>query len=147
MTPTLAELLLGNFLALADAPPPESMGEFMAGKLGVVAMICVLGAQEAERGPAARAWENAAFRALFARTADRYDGTLGGRLAAAAATVDEDASVTGMDASNASLRRVLIDLHIAAEDAGDRALDREILALYGEMAEQRRLDLPPLPAA
>ena len=57
-----------------------------------------------------------------------------------------DLSLEALDRANAALRRGLIALHEAVEAAGDLARHREIVALYGEMAEKRRLDLPPLPA-
>jgi hypothetical protein len=147
MTPTLPELLLGNFLTFVEPPPPEAMGEFLAGKVAVVGLINLLASQEAERGAAACVWENGSLRALFARTAGTYDAALGGKLAEAARGRDEDFSLTALAEANAVLRRMLIDLHVAAEQAGDRALDREILQLYAEMADHRRLDLPPLPAS
>lgn len=143
MTPTVPELLLGNFLALMDPPPPESMGDFMQGKVAVTGMISMLCAQEAERGIEARAWENGAIRELLKASAGRY----GAAFAEAAEGVDKDLSLAAMDRANAALRRSLIDLHIVVEQASDAALDTEIRALYVKMADARRLDLPPLPAS
>lgn len=142
MTPTVPELLLGNFLAMADAPPPENMGDFMSSRVGVTSMISMLCAQEAERGIEARAWENGAIRALLTGAA----GTYGARFAQAAAGEDRDLSLAAMDRANAALRRALIELHTAAEDAGDTGLHRAILTFYVRSADARRLDLPPLPA-
>lgn len=142
MTPTVPELLLGNFLCLMDPPPPESSGDFLQSRIGVTGMISLLCAQEAERGIEARAWENSAIRALLTRAAAAY----GGRFAEAAADEDKDLSLAAMDRANADLRRALIDLHIAVETARDAALDTEIRGLYVRMADARRLDLPPLPA-
>jgi hypothetical protein len=143
MTPTVPELLMGNFLAMLDPPPAESAGDFMQARIGVTGMISLLCAQEAERGIEARAWENGAIRALLAASAARY----GERFAAAAAGVDSDLSLAAMDRANAALRTALIDLHIAVETARDAALDTEIRALYVKMADARRLDLPPMPAS
>jgi len=143
MTPTVPELLTGNFLAMLDAPPAESTGDFMQAKIGVTGMISLLCAQEAERGIEARAWENTAIRALLAEAAGRY----GERFAEAARGEDRDLSLAAMDRANAALRTALIDLHIAVETARDAALDTRIRALYVEMADARRLDLPPMPAS
>lgn len=143
MTPTVPELLMGNFLAMLDAPPAESTGDFMQARIGVTGMISLLCAQEAERGIEARAWENTAIRALLAASAGRY----GERFAEAAAGLDTDLSLAAMDRANAALRTALIDLHIAVETARDAALDNEIRALYVKMADARRLDLPPMPAS
>lgn len=143
MTPTVPELLMGNFLAMLDAPPAESAGDFMQARIGVTGMISLLCAQEAERGIEARAWENTAIRALLAGSAGRY----GERFAEAAAGLDTDLSLAAMDRANAALRTALIDLHIAVEEARDGPLDTQIRALYVKMADARRLDLPPMPAS
>lgn len=143
MTPTVPELLMGNFLAMLDAPPAESAGDFMQARIGVTGMISLLCAQEAERGIEARAWENTAIRALLAASAGRY----GERFAEAAVGVDTDLSLAAMDRANAALRTALIDLHIAVEEARDGPLDTRIRALYVKMADARRLDLPPMPAS
>lgn len=142
MTPTVPELLLGNFLCLMDPPPEESVGDYLQAKIGVTGMISMLCAQEAERGIEARAWENGAIRDLLMAAAPAY----GERFAEAAAGVDTDLSLAAMDRANAGLRRALIDLHIAVEAARDAARDTEIRALYVKMADARRLDLPPMPA-
>ncbi len=143
MTPTVPELLMGNFLAMLDPTPAESAGDFMQARIGVTGMISLLCAQEAERGIEARGWENTAIRALLADAAGRY----GERFAQAAVGVDTDLSLAAMDRANAALRTALIDLHIAVEEARDAALDTEIRALYVKMADARRLDLPPMPAS
>jgi hypothetical protein len=137
MTPTVSELLLGNFLALMDPPPPESMGDFLQGRVAVTGMIALLAAQEAERGGEARLWENAAIRELLKQ---------GGAAIPEGATVDKDFAICGLDRVNAALRKALIALHTAAEEAGDRALDHAILRFYVKSADMRRLDMPPLPA-
>jgi len=141
MTPTVPELLLGNFLALIEPPPPEAMGEFLQGRVAVTGMISMLCAQEAERGTETRLWENADIRALLRCGAARH----GAAFAERAEVEDKDMTLAGMDRVNAALRKALIDLHIAAEEAGDRELDHAILRHYVESADRRRLDLPPMP--
>jgi len=141
MTPSLPDILVGNFLCMAEPPPPESAGEFMAGKVGVVALLSLLAAQEAERGGAARVWENAALRAVLTEAAPVY----GEALAVAAQAGDGDLSLGALDRANATLRQALITLHEAIEAAGDVDRDHAILRLYGQMAHARRLDMPPLP--
>lgn len=141
MTPSLPDILVGNFLCMAEPPPPESAGEFMAGKVGVVALLSLLAAQEAERGLSARIWENAAIRAVLAEAAATYGDTF----AQAGAGTDTDFTLGALDRANAALRRALITLHEAVETRGDTVRDHAILRLYGQMAEARRLDMPPLP--
>jgi hypothetical protein len=142
MTPSLPDILMGYFIALTAPLPPEASGDYAAGRLGILGMLAVLAAQEAERGTAARLWENGAMRALFSRAASGFDGDLGGRLATAGAGADDDFSWTALDRANADLRRLLIALHEAVEERRDTALDTTILALYRRMAHERRLELP-----
>jgi len=137
MTPSLPDILVGNFMCMIDPPPPEQQGEFMAGKVAVVALLSLLAAQEAERGVAARAAENAAIQALLDEAADDYPtqpiaGT-------------GDLTISALDAVNAKLRQALIRLHEAVEARGDAARHHEVLRLYVRMADLRRLDMPPLP--
>ena len=141
MTPSLPDILVGNFLCIADPPPPESAGEFMAGKVGVVALLSLLAAQEAERGLSARVWENAALRAVLTEAASTY----GEAFAEAGEGTDTDFTLSALDRANAALRRSLIALHEAVEAAGDTTRDHAILRLYAQMADARRLDMPPLP--
>lgn len=141
MTPSLPDILIGNFLCLAEPSPPESAGEFMAGKVGVTALLSLLAAQEAERGMAARVWENGAIRSVLAQAASVY----GAAFLEGASARDENLSLAALDRNNAALRRALIALHEAVEAAGDVARDHAILRLYGQMAHARRLDMPPLP--
>ncbi len=126
MTPALPDVLNGVVRTLATPSPPESSGEFMAGKIGLVSMLLMLSAQEAERGLAARVWENAAMRE---RLGDLH-------------TTDADLSLSALDAANAKLRTRLIAAHAAAETREDVAADRAFLELYEKMAEARRLDIP-----
>lgn len=143
MTPTVPDLLLGNFLCLIDPPPPEAMGEFMVGRVAVIGMISLLAAQEAERGIEARLWENSAIRAVLSRSGIDY----GQRFRDASRKHDENFNLAALDAANAKLRRELIVLHEMAEDRDDTKLHKEIIALYVKMAQARRLDLPPLPGS
>jgi hypothetical protein len=138
VTPALPDILSSLALTLATPLPPESSGDYAAGRVGILAMLSVLAAMEAERGPAARVWENEALRALFVRAGAAY----GDIMAGAMDDTDGDRSWSALDGANASLRRRLIALHEAAEDRGDAALDGEILDLYQAMAQARRLELP-----
>lgn len=139
MTPSVSDILVGNFLCMAEPGPPEQQGEFMAGKVGVVALLSLLAAQEAERGAAARVTENVAIRAILAEAALDY-GLQGGWPADPV-----ELTIGGLDRVNALLRLALISLHEAVEKRGDAVRHASILQLYAQMAELRRLDLPPLP--
>lgn len=137
MTPSLPDILVGNFLCMIDPPPPEQQGEFMAGKVAVVALLSLLAAQEAERGIAARVTENAAIRAVLDEAASDY--------AIEPVARTDELSLAALDGANAGLRQALIRLHEAVEARGDMTRHHAILRLYARMADLRRLDMPPLP--
>lgn len=139
MTPSLPDILVGNFMCMADPGPPEQQGEFMAGKVGLVALLSLLAAQEAERGVAARVEESALIRAALEEAEAEY-GLPGDWPSTAGLTIP------ALDAVNAALRKALIGLHEAVEAREDWPRHHAILKLYAKMADLRRLDLPPLPA-
>jgi hypothetical protein len=139
MTPSVSDILVGNFLCMAEPGPPEQQGEFMAGKVGVVALLSLLAAQEAERGAAARVNENAAIREILADAAADYG------LEGSWPADPVELAIGALDRVNAALRLALIDLHETVEARGDAGRHARILRLYARMAELRRLDLPPLP--
>ena len=136
MTPTLPEILRGNFMSLAIPATPDMAGQFMTARVSVIALLNLLAAQEAERGTAGAVREN------------RLISDLLGSAPAYAVVVPEptdDPSPAAIDGHNAALRRALITLHEAVEQRGDDATEARILALYAAMAEGRKLTLPPLP--
>lgn len=133
MTPTLPEILRGNFMSLATPATADMAGDFMAARIGVIGMLNLLAAQEAERGTAAAVLESRAIADVLA-SASGYD------IAIPAAS--DDPSPAAIDAHNAALRRALIALHDAAEQRADHGLDSRILALYVAMAAGRTLALP-----
>jgi len=126
MTPALPDLLRGAVVSLTTPPPPESSGEFMAGRIGLLSMLLMLCAQEAEKGLAVRVWENAAIRTALGETK----------------TEAPDFRLSKLDEENANLRRRLSAAHEAAEQRGDTAADHAFLELYKAMADARHLDLP-----
>ena len=140
MTPTAQELLNACILTLATPARPEDAGVFTAARIRLVALTNRLVALENADAAAVRMRENGALRELIAEAGPSHG------IAASEATdmSDGDYSLTSLDAANAGLRRLLIRLHEAAEQAGDRALDRRILKLYRDMARWRELDLPPV---
>ncbi len=97
-----------------------------------------------------RVTENRAMRTLFAEAAEggwAPDQTE--RLKALARGEDDDLTITALDRGNAELRIALIALQSAVEDAvGAASLARQkrIARLLREVAQARRLDLPPMPA-
>lgn len=125
MTPATADILAGNARVIAGLAEHDSGPDYAAARLGVVAMLCVLAAQEAATGVAVRVAENAAIAAVIGEAAEITSLT-----------------IPALDAANATLRRKLIAYHEHVEH--DAARDAEILALYRSMAEARLLVLPPM---
>jgi hypothetical protein len=141
MSPKLPDLLTGLAMAAMAPAPPEAGGDYAAARMGLIATLLVLAAQEAERGPAARRWENDAIAALLTETRDGYGPTWGEAADPEAEAPGTEPTWSALDARNAQLRRALIQLHEAAERRRDAALQRRILALYEAMAHARRLEL------
>jgi hypothetical protein len=143
MTPTATDLLTGCIKALTAPLAAEDAGPFLTARMRTVALLNRLAALECAQGAAVRIAENAAIRSLVAQAGARYAA-----LAEIATTIaDGNFSIDTLDATNAKLRRLLIELHEAAETAGDRDLDRKILKLYCDIAERRELPLPPVKPA
>ena len=126
MTPALPDVLRGAVLSLTAPTPPESSGEFMMGRVGLVSMLLMLAAQEAEKGLAVRVWENAAMREQLGETLKE----------------PPDFRLSKLDAENARLRVLLTAAHADAEARGDAAEDRKFLELYAAMAQARHLEIP-----
>ena len=141
MTPTAQHLLNACIMTLATPPRPEDAGVFAAARIRLVALTNRLAAAETADAAAVRVRENAALRAILAEAGPAHG------ISTAGAGDDGDYSLTRLDAANAGLRRLLIRLHEAAEQTGDRALDRKILKLYRDMARWRELVLPPVKPA
>jgi hypothetical protein len=140
MTPSVTDVMRGCAVALSTPPSPDAGMEYAASRFGLVASLAMLAANEANVAAAAAATENADIRAFFAK-AGGYDAALGGRLSKSAAETDADLTLTALDAANASLRRLLIELHEQVEAADDAATEKAIVALYGRMAAGRRMTL------
>ena len=88
--------------------------------------------------------ENRAIRALFADAVNEGWAT-SADLDALSKTTDDDLTLSGVDAANATLRRALIPLHEAVEatpGVEGRTRQARILKLLREGAESRALSLP-----
>jgi hypothetical protein len=141
MTPTAQDLLNACITTLATPARPEDAGVFAAARIRLVALTNKLAAMETVDAAGVRMRENAALRAILTAAGPAHAIPTGGM------PDDGDYSLANLDAANATLRRLLIRLHEAAELAGDHALDRRILKLYRDMARWRELTLPPVKPA
>ncbi|MEO8322289.1 MAG: hypothetical protein ABI561_28615 [Bradyrhizobium sp.] len=143
MTPTMTELLNSCIQTLMIPPRPEDISMYAAAQIRLTALVNRLVALECADAAAVRLWENAALRALIAEAGPRHGVFPGGTMEIA----NDDCSLGALDAVNARLRRLVIRLHEAAEQAGEAELDRKILKLYCEMARRRELHLAPVKLA
>ena len=113
--------------------------------IGVLAVMLAEVKQEFERAAARRVEENAALRELFGEAAlGVTDPSLRGRLEEAARGRDESLLVSDLEASNAALRALLIELHAYVEESASPAARRIEDAIWRELVastERRRLGL------
>ena len=143
---------LGRFLGVAashlmtrTAPAlPAGYEQTSAAALG--AMMIAFG-EEAERAAARRIEENSALRTLFADAAPHVeDAQLAVRLEQAAAGRETSFLVADLEAANADLRALLIELHERVEALGTSGAQRVEAAIWRELArstERRRLLMGP----
>jgi len=127
-------------LEMGPALPPG----YGQGSATTTAVLLLMVAQEFNRGAAVRKAENDAMRALFADVAERMPASLAPTLRSAAGGQDTDLSVSALDAANATLKRLLLEVHSAAEAGGDRVLDHRIIRLMQGWAAQRQVFLPAM---
>ena len=102
--------------------------------------------EEFDRAAARRVEENAVLRELFARGAGlATDATLASRLREAVASRDESLLVPALDASNRSLRALLIALHAHVETLATPPARELEAAIWRELAAStERVQLGPL---
>jgi hypothetical protein len=119
---------------------PTAYEKSTAGALG--ALLLAL-REEFERGAARRVEENAAMRAIFARACSIVeDPSLAGRLRAACEAEPIDLAISALEAENARLRGLLIELHAHSESLGApdaSALVDEIWRELARSTERRKL--------
>lgn len=148
MKPTMDHLLISMATTIGTKIIPE-MPEtsYALGDAKMVAALAVLLAQEVDRAADVLVRENAAIRALFARAAEMPVGPLRAQLAQAAVTTDANLRVSLLEANNAALRTLLIDLHALAEAREANwavRLDYRIWTILKQGAQDRMLVLPSM---
>jgi hypothetical protein len=141
MKPGIAQIALGAANTLAAGVAPHLASPYAVGHAGTVAMLLIFMAQEAERAAETLAGENAALRALFAEAAPKLEW-LRERLADASAGREESLHVSILEAENARLRTLLIELHAAAEAADLHDVEAQIWRVLKKSADDRSLVLP-----
>ncbi len=146
MKPDMGRLLEVAAGHLMGTTAPLLGDAYEQSNVSVLGMMLMAVGHEHERAAARRVEENGVLRRLFAKAADSAeDGELSARLTAAAASEDADLTVSALEASNAELRGLLVELHAALEEI-DSPAARELEAeVWQELAAStRRRSLPTL---
>ena len=148
MTPETDHLLRTSFGTILTDVAPHIAHDYAGGSVTLIGLLMLFAAEDFERGADVRARENGAMRTLFADAARALPrGSLRDAVAAAAVTRDADLAISTLNASNAALKTVLIDLHAYVEDWHDpaaSALDGRIWAILRQFADGRALTMPAL---
>jgi len=147
MKPTIAQfLLIGAQASLTRIAPQLGAQPTLASHVSTLAMMSMFAAQELDRAADTLARENGALRALFVAAAERALPTdLKARLLAAGRGADASLRISALEAANAELMAVLIELHAFVERDGAawaRELDKAIWILLRDGARARALSLP-----
>jgi len=121
---------------------PTAYERSSAGALGVLLLAV---REEFERGAARRAEENGALRALFddARGVVE-DATLSARLREAVEAPAAALTISALEAENATLRGLLVDLHAHVETLDGAEAAALVEAIWAELArstERRKLGM------
>jgi hypothetical protein len=143
MNPEIDQLLSQSFLTLALDLAPALPTDYAKSSAGTTAMLLRIAAVEYERGAAIRVAENEDLRHVLVAAAPHVDdAALRTRIADATSVTDESLLISSLNATNASLRQLLIALHTYVEtrdDADARRLDAMIWAALRRSTERRAL--------
>ena len=140
MNLTLETVLHGVAATLRDRVTPAVGDSFAAEMSRLAAMLVTIAANGVEDAAAARVWENAALRDLFADAPIGLDPALRTRLIEAARSVDPGLKISELDRENDRLRKLLVELQAEVEvdeSAAAQALNTRIWSLL-RAAEERR---------
>lgn len=145
MKPDVDRLLEVAAIELIGKVSPALPTRYEQSSTAALGALLLATREEFERGAARRIEENGALRRLFAEAlAVVEDAALRARLDAAAHGVDEDFTIGGLEASNAALRGLLVELHSHVEELDTPAARRLDDAIWDELVastERRRLGL------
>jgi hypothetical protein len=137
---------VGQILGLSAQRLAQGVGAdgaaFAQGTIGLIGVVLSMSANEYDRGADIRVAENADLRALF--------GELGGTVRAAglrkkledaARSKESSLRISALNEANYTLRRLLTELQIDAEDRHDHAAQTRIWSVLRAMADRRVVPL------
>ena len=147
MKPDVARVLEVCAASLMADVAPNVAPSYRQASVFANALLLTSIREELDRIAERRVDENRALRALFAEAApDVADAALRARLAEAAQEQEPSLRISALDASNAALRALAIELHRHVETQDAPAARRIEASLWRELAastERRRLGLQP----
>ncbi|MDO8839778.1 MAG: hypothetical protein Q7V31_12695 [Parvibaculum sp.] len=148
MKPDVDLVMQGFFGTLLMDVAPHLNAEYSMGNVGIMAMMMFMTAEEHDRAADIRVAENTEMRALFAEAAKLIeDAALSAMLADAAASRDASLRVKALDAANAVLNGLLVELQTYVETskaAWAGPLDARIWDYLVAATERRKLTFPSL---
>ena len=146
MNPDVGTVMQGFFGTLLGDIAPHLTAEYSMGNVGIMGMMMFMTAEEYDRAADIRAVENAEMRSLFSHAATLVDdGALKAKLAAAASEKEGSLRIGELNARNAALAGLLIELqtHVEASDASWAPnLEARIWDHLVAATERRKLPLP-----
>lgn len=146
MKPDVGTVMQGFFGTMLGEIAPHLNAEYSMGNIGIMSMMMFMTAEEYDRAADIRATENREMRSLFSHAATLVtDNALKAKLSAAAAEKETSLRIQALNARNASLSKLLIELqaHAEASDASwARNLEARIWDYLVAAVERRKLPLP-----
>lgn len=143
MKPDVDRLLEVGAVALMTKMGPALPSSYEQSSAGALGVLLLAVREEFERGAARRAEENAAIRALFEQAESVVsDEALGIRLRAAREAAPAALTISALEAENATLRGLLIELHAHVETLEGAEADALVEAIWDELVrstERRKL--------
>ena len=145
MKPDLARVLEVSAAALMVDVAPHVAPSYRQASVFATALLLSTIREELDRVASRRVEENGSLRALFADAAPCVaDPSLRERLAESARGEEPSLRISALDASNAALRQLLIELHGHVEAQGSPDARRIEAAIWRELrasTERRKLAL------
>jgi len=139
MKPELSQVLVMSGMQL---PGVAAATSYAQGSAGLITGLMMMAAEEHDRAAEVRVAENARMRALFKSLGAKVkDAALRGELETAATSKDPGLRISALNTANADLRKLLIALQTAMEDAADRDAQKQIWAHLQKTSEERMLKL------
>ncbi|MEX0839024.1 MAG: hypothetical protein WD034_05765 [Parvibaculum sp.] len=148
MKPDVDLVMQGFFGTLLMDVAPHLNAEYSMGNVGIMGMMMFMTAEEHDRAAEIRVAENTEMRALFAEAARVVEDTgLKTRLGEAAISRDASLRIKALDAANAVLSDVLIELQAyveASKAPWAGPLEVRIWDYLVAATERRKLPFPSL---